>query len=166
MHKTWTLVRHITSHFITHTKHSHRKMRVFRTCSRMNQSTAVVSLKEAYTGPQHSTTKQLISFHALLFLSALNSAEQTSCIFVPHSIFLPLQKAERLWMLGNLICGLQQGKETWSASLSDSEEAKNECLYSISKEKKSLSRIKCFCLFSVDNIYHSVNTSYNLLPSA
>jgi hypothetical protein len=34
------------------------------------------------------------------------------------------------------------------------------------KKKKSLSRRKCFCLFSVDNIYHSVNTSYNLLPSA
>jgi hypothetical protein len=42
----------------------------------MNQSTEVVSLKESHTGPQHSTTKQLISFHALLFLSALNSAEQ------------------------------------------------------------------------------------------
>jgi hypothetical protein len=66
----------------------------------------------ACTGPQLSSTKQLIFFRALLFLSAFSSLEQTYRIFAPHPIFLPLQEVERSLMLGKLICGLQQGKET------------------------------------------------------
>jgi hypothetical protein len=49
----------------------------------------------AYAGLQLSSIKKLIFFHALLFLSAFSSLEQTSRIFVHHSIFLPLQKVER-----------------------------------------------------------------------
>jgi hypothetical protein len=50
----------------------------------------------ACAGLQLSTIKKLIFFRALQLLSAFSSLEQTSRIFVHHSIFLPLQEVERL----------------------------------------------------------------------
>ena len=66
-------------------------------------------------------------------------------------------------MLGNLICGLQKGKETWSAFLSDSEEAKSVPLFNF--PKKPFIQNTLLPPFPPDSIYHPVNTSYNLHSS-
>jgi hypothetical protein len=70
-------------------------------------------------------------------------------------------------MFGNLICGLQKSKETWSAFLSDSEEAKKCVPLFGFKKKKENSFLQKTVLpsFPPDNIYHIVNTSYNLHSS-
>jgi hypothetical protein len=68
-------------------------------------------------------------------------------------------------MLGNLICGLQKGKETWSAFLSDSEEAKKCGPHSIPPKEKPFLQKTALPRFPPGSIYRTVNTSYSLHSS-
>jgi hypothetical protein len=159
VHRFWTLTMHITFAMEGH-RNSVCFQKMFKDVSKHTDG----KLLMACTGLQLSSIKKLIFFRALFFLSVFRPPEQTSRIFVHHSIFLPLLEVERSWMLDNLICWLQQDKETWSAFLSDSEEAKKMRAF-IQFKKNSFLQKTVLPPFPPDNIYHTVNTSYNLHSS-
>jgi hypothetical protein len=72
-------------------------------------------------------------------------------------------------MFGNLICGLQKGKEMWSAFWSDREEAK-KCmpLFNLQKKKKreTLSYIKHCCLLFLQTAFIILSTQVTIYIAA
>lgn len=68
-------------------------------------------------------------------------------------------------MLGNLICELQKGKETWSAFLSDSEEAK-KCVPLFNFQKRNFSYRKLCCLLFLQTAFIILSTQVTIYIAA